>query len=66
MFQEHLDTKYEITNTLKPNAPHADVDEYLEKLGNDLTKQYIIIVGGPRYSLVRNYHYSIERTSMQR
>ena len=69
MLHEHLGTEYEITNIFKPNAPLDDVDEYLEKIGNDLTKQcHIIIVGGPRNSLDRNYHYSIERTStsMQR
>jgi hypothetical protein len=56
MLQEHVSTEYEITNIFKPNAPLADVDEYLEKLGNDLTKRYHIIkVGGPRSSLDRNY-----------
>jgi len=69
MLKEHLGSEYEITNIFKPNAPLADVDEYLEKPGNDLTTRYhIIIVGGTRNSLDRNYHYPIERTStlMQR
>jgi hypothetical protein len=69
MLQEHLGNEYEITNISKPNAPLADVDEYLKKFGNDLIMRYhIIIVGGPRNSLDRNYHYSIQRTStsMQR
>jgi len=58
MLQEHLGSEYEITNIFKPNAPLADVDEYLQKFGNDLTKRYhIIIVRGPRNSLDRNYHY---------
>lgn len=62
MLQEHLVTEYEITSIFKPNAPLANIIVDLRRLGNDLTKRdHIIIVGGPRNSLDRNYHYSFQK-----
>jgi len=62
MLQEHLVTGYEITSILNPNAPLANVNLDLRKLDNDLTKRdHIIIMGGPRNSLDRNYHYSFQK-----
>jgi hypothetical protein len=60
MLQENLGTEREITSIFKPNAPLADVDEDLWKLGNDVAKRDHIKIGGPGNSLDRNYHYSIE------
>ena len=65
MLQGHLGTAYKITNIFKPNAPLADVNEYLEKFGNDFTKGYHITVGGPRNSLDRNYYYSFQGHRLQ-
>jgi hypothetical protein len=62
MLQEHLGTDYEVTSIFKPNAPLANVDEDLTKLGKNLTKRdHVVIVGGPGNSPDRNYHYSIQK-----
>jgi hypothetical protein len=45
----------------KPNDPHAKVAEDIGMIHKGLNKQdHIIIMGGPRNSLDRNYHYSME------
>jgi hypothetical protein len=60
LFKEHLDTEYEVTSIVKPSARLANGVVDLAKPGNDFTKRYHIIGGGPGNSLVINYHYSIE------
>jgi len=61
LFEEHLDTEYEVTSIVKPSARLAYVVVDLEKHGNDFTKRHHVIGGGPGNSLVINYHYSIEK-----
>jgi hypothetical protein len=61
MLQENLGSKFDVCSIFKPNAPLTKVTVNIAKLGKGLTKQdHIIIVGGPEYSLERNYHDSIE------
>jgi hypothetical protein len=54
-------TEYEVTSIVKPSARRANIVVDLEKPGNDFTKRYLIIGGGPGESLVKNYHFSIEK-----
>jgi hypothetical protein len=62
MLQETLDSNFEVSSVVKPNAPLAKVVEDLGKLVKGLSKQdHIVIVGGPGNSLDRHYHYAIEK-----
>jgi len=52
MFQENLDSKFEVCSIFKTNAPLANVIEEVRKFGKDLTKEdHIVIVGGSGNSL---------------
>jgi hypothetical protein len=62
MLKKCLGTEYEITSIFKHNAHLTNVAEDLGKFGNNLIKSdHIIIMGEPRNSLGRNYHYSNEQ-----
>jgi hypothetical protein len=55
MFQENLESKFDMCNIFKPNAPLP------RKTGKGFTKQiHIVIVGGLGNILRRKYYYSIE------
>lgn len=60
--KEHLGNEYEIISIFKQNAHLTNIAEDLGKFCNNLIKpDHIIIVGEPRNSLGRNYHYSNEK-----
>jgi hypothetical protein len=55
----HAD-EYTVTSIFKPNAALGDVVD-LTTLSKDLTKDNVIIVGGPGNSLERDLNYQIEK-----